>query len=101
MTNIYNTLGPLLLGGLVSLLCVPHNRTLFASLMHACTSLSGIVTMQTALYTSVYRTDTTWLRCMVSRNTTVAYMIAERDTGLWDMVCIAYPRYCRQPLIST
>ncbi|KZT73444.1 hypothetical protein DAEQUDRAFT_762344 [Daedalea quercina L-15889] len=45
--SIFSSLGPLLLGGLVSLF------------------LSGVVSMQTVLYTSVYHTDTMWLRIFV------------------------------------
>lgn len=44
--------------------------------------------MQTALYTSVYHTDTTWLRCMVSHCTPNASVITDYETtGLRDMVC--------------
>ncbi|EPS99431.1 hypothetical protein FOMPIDRAFT_1050706 [Fomitopsis schrenkii] len=62
--TVYSTLGPLLLGGLISLF------------------LSGIVSMQTALYTSVYHTDTTWLRSMV-------YLIWLLDILHTTFVCIS------------
>ncbi|KAH9926436.1 uncharacterized protein B0H18DRAFT_1118935 [Fomitopsis serialis] len=62
--DIFRTLGPLLLGGLVS------------------TFLSGVVSMQTALYTSVYHTDITWLRTMV-------YVIWLLDILHTIFICIA------------